>query len=62
MSDDAGENIARLKADGGVTRSSYTMQFQADISDVTVSVPDDCEITSKGIAMMAGLTAAYGEV
>jgi glycerol kinase len=57
MSDDAGEDIARLKADGGVTRSSYTMQFQSDISGVTVLVPGDCEITSKGIAMMAGLTA-----
>ena len=60
MKSDMG-NIGQLKADGGVTKSRFLMQFQADISAEDVAAAYDFEMTSRGAAMLAGLGAGIWE-
>lgn len=46
--------IKSLKVDGGLTRNSYLMQFQADLLNVSIEVPKAAETTSQGVAYMLG--------
>ena len=46
-----------LRADGGITKSMFLMQFQADLLDLPVTLMRSCEATAKGVAMLAGLQA-----
>lgn len=55
MEADAGITMTSLKVDGGVTKSSQTMQFQADILGLEVSCPVVAETTALGAAYAAGL-------
>ncbi len=57
MQNDAGVTLGTLKADGGAARNSFLMQFQADISNVQVSVPENAEATALGAALLAGITS-----
>lgn len=57
MQRDAGLELHELRVDGGVTRSSFLMQFLADILGVRVTRTDDPNITAKGAAFLAGLNA-----
>ena len=41
--------------DGGPTKNEYLMQFQSDIADVAVQVPDSEELSGIGPAYAAGL-------
>lgn len=61
MSCDMGEDIKTLKADGGAAQNGFLMQFQADISDLTVVVPVSTEATALGAAMIAGLAVGFYE-
>lgn len=40
MSEDAGVPVKELRVDGGPTRNDYLMQFQSNIADAGVLVPD----------------------
>ena len=55
MEADCGLSVPKLMVDGGPTRNRFLMQFQADITDIPVEVPDFSEVTTKGTAMLAGL-------
>jgi glycerol kinase len=55
MADDLGRRIGRLRVDGGAARNELLMQFQADISDVTIERPAELESTARGAAMLAGV-------
>lgn len=55
MSEDAGVKVKELRADGGPTRNTYLMQFQSDIADTVVQVPDSEELSGIGPAYAAGL-------
>jgi glycerol kinase len=55
MNADFGHDIARLRVDGGMTASNWTMQFLADICQVPVDRPTNLETTAKGAAYLAGL-------
>lgn len=55
MSEDAGVKVGELRVDGGPTRNSYLMQFQSDIADAAVQVPDSEELSGIGPAYAAGL-------
>lgn len=55
MKKDTGIEIEELRADGGPTRNSYLMQFQSDISCVSVRVPAAEELSGIGVAYMAGV-------
>lgn len=54
MRQDSGIAVDLLRADGGPTASKYLMQFQSDIADVTVQVPDTQEMSGLGAAFAAG--------
>ena len=57
MCEDMGEKIRSLKVDGGASANSFLMQFQSDISDVTVVRPSQKEATAAGAAHLAGIAA-----
>ncbi len=46
-------SIHSVKADGGACVSDVLMQFQSDISDITVRCDGEAEKTAKGAALMA---------
>ena len=55
MEADNGLPIEALRADGGPTRNRYLMQFQSDILQAGVRVPEQEELSGIGAAYMAGL-------
>ncbi|MCI8579418.1 MAG: glycerol kinase GlpK [Dorea sp.] len=55
MSEDAGVTVSELRVDGGPTRNAYLMQFQSDIAEANVQVPDSEELSGIGPAYAAGL-------
>ncbi|WP_027835978.1 glycerol kinase GlpK [Maritalea myrionectae] len=55
MNADFGDDVSRLRVDGGMTASNMTMQFLADICQVPVDRPTNLETTAKGAAYLAGL-------
>ncbi|MBQ8395304.1 MAG: glycerol kinase GlpK [Clostridia bacterium] len=56
MERDTGVPLKSLKVDGGASRDSFLMQFQADILGVEVIKPEQYETTALGVARLAGLT------
>lgn len=61
MAEDFGGTLKSIKVDGGASRNGFLMQFQADISDVTVRRPQNAEATALGAALLAGLTCGFFE-
>lgn len=59
MQKDSGLNIKELKVDGGMTASKLLMQFQADIINASVIIPDIAETTALGAAYIAGLAVGF---
>ena len=57
MGQDAGLCLETLRVDGGPTASAYLMQFQSDITGITVQVPDLQELSGMGAAYVAGIAA-----
>ncbi|MBV8934804.1 MAG: glycerol kinase, partial [Alphaproteobacteria bacterium] len=51
----AGIEITRLRVDGGMAASDWTMQFVADILPAIVERPASVETTAWGAAYVAGL-------
>ncbi len=57
MRKETGRKVEELRADGGPTGNDYLMQFQSDIADVTVSIPEIQELSGMGAAYAAGIAA-----
>lgn len=57
MRKDTGLNISRICVDGGPTRDKYLMQFQSDITDINIKIPDAEELSVIGAAYLAGISA-----
>jgi glycerol kinase len=55
IEDACGLELTELRADGGATANRWLMQFQADILDVPVVVPEISETTALGAAYLAGV-------
>lgn len=55
MSQDAGLDAVQLRVDGGPTKNQYLMQFQSDILNAEVLVPDAEELSGIGAAYAAGI-------
>lgn len=55
MSEDSGIVIEELCVDGGPTGNKYLMQFQSDILDIAVQVPDVEELSGIGVAYATGM-------
>jgi glycerol kinase len=54
MEKDSGKRMPSLKVDGGATRSSPLMQFQADLLERPLVRPANIESTAMGAAFLAG--------
>ena len=59
MEADTGVDMASLRVDGGASQNGFLMQFQADILDRPVELPENVESTALGAALLAGLTAGF---
>lgn len=59
MEKDSGRMLSSIKADGGASANSFLMQFQADILNRSVVLPEIAETTALGAAYMAGLALGY---
>ena len=55
MRQEAGGDSLELRVDGGPTRNAWLMQFQSDMLDCPVQVPDCEELSCLGAAYAAGL-------
>ena len=49
----------KIMADGGMTANEYLMQFQADILGKRITVPENNEGTSVGVAILAGISNGF---
>ncbi|MDR2763861.1 MAG: glycerol kinase GlpK [Tannerella sp.] len=56
---DAGIGLKELRVDGGASKNSLLMQFQANVLGKTVIRPQTVETTALGAAYMAGLAVGY---
>jgi len=56
---ETGIPISELNVDGGAAANCFLMQFQADISKVTVIVPTNKETTALGVGFLAGLAVGF---
>ncbi len=61
MEKDTGAPLRSLKVDGGASRDSFLMGFQADILGAEVVKPAQHETTALGAARLAGLTVGLWE-
>lgn len=59
MEGDMGGKLMSLRADGGASADDLLMQFQADISGVSVFRPNMKEATAAGAAFLAGLGVGF---
>jgi glycerol kinase len=59
MQADAQRQITELRVDGGASRNSLLMQFQADLLGVPVLRPRNTETTAFGAAALAGLGCGF---
>lgn len=57
MEDGIGRKLTELKVDGGPTENAYLMQFQSDIADLRIRIPQTKELSGMGAAYAAGLSA-----
>jgi len=55
MNSDSGINLSTIKVDGGASANNLLMQFQSDITGVSVVRPSCVETTALGAAYLAGL-------
>lgn len=55
MRQDSGINIHNLLADGRAAKNEYLMQFQSNILNAVVRVPETRELSGMGVAYMAGI-------
>lgn len=54
VADDLGAPLARLRVDGGLTRSTALMQMQADLAQIPVEVYPSPHATALGVAQLGG--------
>mgnify|MGYP000733144555 CR=1 FL=1 len=59
MAEDSGIKVDELRVDGGPTKNGYLMQFQSDISQTEIKIPDAEELSVIGAGYLAGEAAGY---
>ena len=62
MEKDAGVPIAELRVDGGPTKNRYLMQFQSDMAEIPVQVPEAEELSGIGAAYAAGIAIGMYDI
>ena len=61
MSEEAQIAVKELRVDGGPTKNRYLMQFQSDILNIPVLVPEMEELSVIGAVLMAGIAMGFFE-
>lgn len=61
MEKDSGIALKTLRADGGAVKNGFLMEFQSDILNVPVEIPQINETTALGAAYLAGLAVGFWE-
>lgn len=61
MSEEANVAVGELRVDGGPTKNSYLMQFQSDLLQIPVQVPDQEELSGIGAGYLAGIKLGFYE-
>lgn len=56
MRKESGRMITEIHADGGPTVNSYLMQFQADLAETKILIPELQELSGMGAAYAAGIS------
>lgn len=59
MKAETGLSIPTLKVDGGATANDFLMQFQSDILETKIDLPECLQTTALGAAFLAGLSSKY---
>jgi glycerol kinase len=59
MALDCGQAITELRIDGGAAENKLMVQFQADISNINISRPENLETTAMGAAYLTGLAVGF---
>jgi len=62
MEKEAGIPLRNLRVDGGLSKSDFLMQFQADILNVNVERSANEQSTAFGVAMMAGIQSGLWKI
>lgn len=57
MRQESGDEIRELRVDGGPTANAYLMQFQSDLSEAVLRIPELEELSAMGAAYLAGISA-----
>jgi glycerol kinase len=57
MRKESGFDIEAIRVDGGPTANRYLMQFQSDMANAVVQIPELQELSGMGAAYMAGIAA-----
>lgn len=55
VGEDSGTKLTELRVDGGPTRDKFLMQFQSDIANLPLAVPENEELSGMGAAYAAGI-------
>lgn len=55
MSHDSKITVSELRVDGGPTDNGYLMQFQSDILNANIQVPNIKELSAMGVSYVAGM-------
>lgn len=56
MQRDYKDQLHQLRVDGGPTANAYLMQFQSDIANIEVRIPELQELSGMGAAYLAGIS------
>ncbi len=59
MINDSEINLTTLRADGGAASNNFLMQFQSDILNANIEIPEVTETTALGAAYLAGLAVDF---
>ena len=51
--------IPTLRVDGGATANNFLMQFQSDILETNIDLPECLQTTALGAAYLAGLSSGF---
>jgi len=56
---DTKKSLKMLNVDGGATSNKFLLQFQADVSNITIIKPFNIESTALGSAILAGVQSSF---
>ena len=59
MEKESNRKIEVLKVDGGATANDYLMQYQSNILNTKLMLPNCLETTALGVCYLAGLNSGY---